>query len=176
MVRSLGLVGLAVLGMVMFTLRDQPTHPPVTVDVKATVQAARAAVDFPVLTATALPGSWYANAARLDPIAGEPGKWAFHIGYSDGEGGYIGIDESNASDPSAILGGYPYVDPVGRHTFGGVEFVRFAQSENDVWLHRATATEPYTIVLGTNSPGEGAEILRSLRSTGTAATAGPTAS
>jgi len=175
MVRSLGLVGLAVLGMIVFTLRDQPSHPPVTVDVASTVQAARSDAGFPVLAAPSLPGRWYANTARFVAVAQEPGKWEFHIGYSDGEGGYIGVDESSATDPSAILGGYTFVDPVAQRTIAGIAFDRYAQSENDVWMHRASSAEPYTIVIGTNSP-DGVTIVRALRADGAFATAGPTAS
>lgn len=176
MVRSLGLVGVIVVIVVLFNSGNQPAHPPVTVDIAATVQAARNTGAFPAIAASALPEHWYANSARFEPIAGEDGHWEFHIGYSDGEGGYLGIDATNADDPETVLGDGPLADPVESRVIAGVRFQRFAESENAVWRHAATAAEPYDILIGANTPPELEQLLSALRTEGEAAVGTPTAS
>lgn len=176
MVRSLGLVGVIVVLVALFNSGNQPTRPPVTVDVAATVQAARASAGFPVLAESALPARWYANGARFEAVPQEDGRWAYHVGYSDGEGAYLGIDATNAADPAQILGDDTYVDATGNRVIAGVRFLHYAQAENDVWMHAATATEPFTILIGANRPAELEQLITALRTDGLIAVDATTAS
>ena len=149
MVRSLGLVGLAVVGMVMFTQRNEPAHPPVSPDLAATVSAARATADFPVLAATVLPSGIYANAARLEKAADN--HWTFHIGYTDGESGFLSVDASSAVGTERMPAPFPNATPSANGTIAGITFDVYTESEAQVWFHPATASEPYAMQVSCNA-------------------------
>lgn len=161
MVRSLGLVGLAVLGMVMFTLRDQPTHPPVSVDISATVTTARTNADFPVLAMTSMPKDWYANFADLTPISGEAGRWTFHIGYVTDDAQYFGVDASDGADEQRQAA----AKPLRTETVAGLAFDVHADGESEKWIH--ADPEGYTITLtGSGSPEQWRSFVDALSATG----------
>lgn len=166
MVRSLGLVGLIVVAMVTFSQLRQPEHPPVTVDVAATVQAARAEAGFPVLAATALPEQWYANSATFAAIEGEPGHSAFHLGYTDGSGGYVGIDVSNADDPKTLTDVFESVPPLGSRVIAGLAFASYPAGEGSGWLHRAIGGEPFTIRIEATGGRAAAAVVEALAAEG----------
>lgn len=151
MVRSLGLVGLVVVGMVAFSQMSQPKHPPVTVDIAATVQAARNSADFPVLAATTLPDGVYANTARFESVTGEPGHFSYYIGYVYDTDAFLSIEASNAVGAQRMKEPFPGATPKEQRTVDGVRFAVYAQSENLVWFHAPTTAEPYAIRIASNS-------------------------
>ena len=165
MVRSMGLVGLFVVGMVAFSFFGQPEHPPVAVDVKATVEAARMGAGFPVLAATTLPDGVYANTARFEPVAGEPGHFSYYIGYVYDTDAFLSIEASSAVGAERLKEPFPGATPKEHRSVDGVRFAVYAESENLVWFHSPTAAEPYAIRIASNSPALD-ELLGMLRTTG----------
>lgn len=140
MLRSLGLVGVAVLGMVAFSLWNQPDHPPVSPELSATVQAARANAGFPVLAMTALPEGWYANAARYGSAQGTNDQPTYHLGYITQDEHYFGID--------TVLGAASIVDAVLREeSVAGLKFAVLADGNGERWISINTAATGSTITL-----------------------------
>lgn len=170
MVRSLGLVALGVAALMLFTLRDQPDRTPVTVDITATVEAARADAGYPVLAVTALPPGWYANFAEYEAVAGEPGHDAFHIGYITADEQYFAVDASNASDQRTLADEARTGKPVRTETLAEIVFEVYASDEGETWFHAGGDTEPYSITLtGTGSADQWLAFTSALATTGPAA-------
>ena len=101
MLRSLGIVALAVAALMAVTLRHTPDHPYASPDVAVTVAAARNAAPFPILAATALPAPWYANYANFDAVGA--GGWWYHLGFVDGKDAVVGIDATNEATGTAAM-------------------------------------------------------------------------
>jgi hypothetical protein len=140
MVRSLGLVGLAVIGMVAFSLWNRPTHPPVSPDISATVQAARANAAFPVLAMTTLPEGWYANAARYGSQQATNNPPTYHLGYVTQDEHYFGVD--------TMAGAVSIVDKILREeSITGLTFAVTADGDSQRWISINTAATGSTIVL-----------------------------
>lgn len=165
MVRSLGLVGIFVVGMVAFSQSGQPERPPVTVDIAATVTAARADADFPVLAMQALPKGWYANFAEYTPAGNRTKVHAFHIGYVTLDEQYFGVDVVPASSTEERT------DPVVRsESVAGLTFAVHAGDGRETWIHAADATAGYTILLtGTGSSSQWQEFTSALSAEGATA-------
>lgn len=168
MVRSLGLVAAGVAALMLFTLRDQPDRTPVTVDIAATVEAARAEGGYPVLAVTALPPGWYANFAEFSPVSGERGHHVFHVGYITADEQYFAVDASDGKDQGTIATEAKTGEALRTETVAGLEFAVYADADGETWLHTASGDEPYVITLqGTGTPDQW------LAFTSTLATAGP---
>lgn len=170
MVRSLGIVGIGVLGMVAFNYFGQPERPPVTVDIAATVQAARASADFPVLAATALPSDVYANTARFTAVSGEPGHSAVFIGYTDGTSGYVSVEASNAVGAERLKHPASFGAANGQQTIAGIRFETYADADSEMWFHPATADEAFDAQITCNSTALCDALLSSLSADGAVAT------
>ena len=148
MVRSLAVVGIAVAFLVFYSLQEKPQFSVPNVDVDATVQAARKNLDFPVLALGTVPPKWRSNGAFLDPIRGEGERWNFHVGYVTPDNHYFGIDESNQVDIGAFVSGFLYgVDTGEKRTVAGLEFKRYTNEKQQIWLHRGITSTPYAIVI-----------------------------
>ncbi len=140
MVRSLGLVSLAVIGMVAFSLWNQPDHPPVSPELSGTVQAARANAEFPVLAMTTLPKGWYANASRYGSAPGTNDQPTYHLGYITQDEHYFGVD--------TVVGAVSIVDKLLREeSITGLKFAVIADGESERWISINTAATGSTIVL-----------------------------
>ena len=140
MVRSLGLVGLAVIGMVAFSLWNQPDHPPVSPELSATVQAARANAEFPVLAMTALPEGWYANAARFGSAQGTNDQPTYHLGYITQDEHYFGVD--------TMVGALSIVDKILREeSISGLTFAVIEDGDSERWISINSAATGSTITL-----------------------------
>lgn len=156
MVRSLALVGLAVLGMVAFTFFGQPEHPPVTVDVQATVQYARADSSLPVLAMTAVPQGWYANTARYARDASP----TFHVGYVTADEHYFGIDI--ALGITSLVG-----TPVRTEQVADRTFQVFRTADGERWISSGQGEVGYTITLtGSGSAQEWQQFTSALSADG----------
>lgn len=167
MVRSLGLVAAGVAALMLFTLRDQPDRTPVTVDIAATVQAARADGGYPVLAVTALPPGWYANFAEFSAIPGERGHHAFHIGYITADEQYFAVDASDGDDQQAIVAEARTGEALRTETVAGLEFAVYADAHGETWVHTAAGDDPYVITLqGTGTPDQWLAFTNTLATTG----------
>lgn len=148
MVRSLAVVGIAVAFLVFYSLQEKPQYSVPNPDVEATVQAARTNLDFPVLALQPIPPKWRANAAFLDPVRAEDGRWMFHVGYVTPDDHYFGIDETNQVDLSGFVNGYLYgVDTGETRTVAGLDFKVYKNEKQQSWLHRGIGEIPYAIVI-----------------------------
>ena len=156
MVRSLAVVGVAVLFLVFYSLQEQPQYAVPNTDVEATVQAARKNVDFPVLALDAMPPKWRANAAFLDPLRGEDNRWVYHVGYVTPADHYFGVDASNQADITQFVNGYLYGVETGEtRMVAGLEFRVYTNEKQRTWLHRGVKKYPYAIVItGAGDPAE----------------------
>jgi hypothetical protein len=160
MVRSLGLVGVIVVGMVAFSQSGQPQRPPVTVDIPATVSAARSHADFPVLAMQALPEGWYANFAEYSAAADRSRSSAFHIGYVTPDEQYFGVDVVAATN--AVV---PTHAAVRSESVSGFTFAVYRDGGSETWIHDAAAPAGYTITLtGTGSSSQWQEFTSALSS------------
>ncbi len=143
MVRSLGVVAIALVALMLVTLRHTPDKPYASPDVAVTVTAARDAAPFPVLALTALPQPWYANYANFDAVGG--GAWWFHLGYVDGGARVVSVDATNEA---AGLDAMPTPAPTGprlRSTVvAGITFAVYADPSDatrEVWVARGTGRD-----------------------------------
>ena len=167
MVRSLGLVAIAVVGMVVFTQRNEPAHPPVPPETQQTVEAARSHADFPVLAAMTVPTGIYANAARYDSSDGK--HWHFYIGYTDGFSGYLSVE---AATDGQVRAPFPDAAPVTTQHAAGISFDVYAESEVEVWFHPSTSAEPFAMQISCNALDSCDEIRQALSASGPVATDG----
>lgn len=167
MVRSLGLVAIAVVGMVVFTQRNEPAHPPVPPEIQQTVEAARAHADFPVLAAMTLPAGMYANAARYD--SSDSKHWHYYIGYTDGLSGYLSVE--TASD-GQVRAPFPDASPIATKQAADISFDVYAESEVEVWFHPSTAEEPFAMLISCNALDSCEAIRQALSASGPVATEG----
>lgn len=148
MVRSLAVVGIAVVFLVFYSLQERPQYSVPNVDVEATVQAARKNVDFPVLALRTVPPKWRANAAYLEPVRAADGRWMFHVGYVSPSESYFGVDETNQADLSSFVNGYLFGVETGEtRTVAGLEFTVYKNAKQQTWLHRGVTDLPYAIVI-----------------------------
>jgi len=165
MVRSLGLVGIVVVGLVAFTFFGQPKHPPVTVDVAATVQAARTEAGFPVLAASSLPTGWYANYADFVLGSGGDSFSKFHVGYVTSDQHFFAVDTVDTGTPQA-----PKPEdalPVRVETFAGLKFSVYDGNGTETWIHDASATSGYVITLtGSGTQAEWSTFVAALSADG----------
>lgn len=168
MFRSLGLVALGVVTIMTLTFRNEPSHPPVTMDVQAVVRAARAEGPFPILAATTLPKDIYANAAYFDPAG--TGHWRYSIGYTDGYSGYASVEATDATGDAQLKPPFPGATPKGTRSIAGIAFDVYAESEVQVWFHGATTDAPYAIQISCNALQSCDAIRASLSTEGTVAT------
>lgn len=156
MVRSLAVVGIAVVFLVFYSLQEKPRYSVPVSDVEATVQAARTNLDFPVLALDAPPAKWRPNGAFLDPVRGADNRWIFHVGYVTPKEHYFGVDESNQPDLASFVNGYVYGSDTGEtRTVAGLEFTVYTNAKQQSWVHRGTTSAPYAIVItGAGDPEE----------------------
>ena len=167
MVRSLGLVTAGVAALMLFTLRDQPDRTPITVDIAATVEAARADAGYPVLAVTALPPGWYANFAEFSRIPGEPGHEVFHVGYITTDEHYFAVDASDANDQRSLASEARTGKALRTETVAGIAFEVYADGETERWFHSATGAAPYSITLtGTGTRDQWLAFISTLATSG----------
>lgn len=164
MIRSLAVIGIAVVFMFVYSVQQQPRWEVPAVDVAATVEAARKNVDFPVLALEPTPAGWRANAAYFDPIAGED-RWIFHIGYVSPSEAYYGVDATNQSDIDAFVSGYVAGTATGESkTIAGLTFEGFLNQKQQMWVHKSAGADPFAIVVtGSGNVSEFATFLAGLR-------------
>lgn len=148
MVRSLAVVGVAVVFLVFYSLQTKPQYSVPSVDVDATVQAARKNVEFPVLALQSIPPDWHANAAFLEPVRAEDGRWTYHVGYVTPSDYYFGIDETNQVALTDFVNSYVFgVETGEKRTVAGLEFTVYTNSKQQTWVHRGVADVPYAIII-----------------------------
>lgn len=149
MARSLGVVGLALLALMLVTVRQTPDRPYASPDVAATVAAARANAPFPVLAATTLPAGWYANYANFDAVQGASGRWYLHIGYVLPKGdhvGYLEVNATNQANPEQAMPSIaPGTQPSAHITVAGIDFAIHTAGvkgvDNELWFASGTGTD-----------------------------------
>lgn len=173
LLRSMGIVGVAVVALVTLTFRDEPQRPPVTTDVRGVITLARSEASFPVLAATTLPAGWYANAARYGK-EGVPEHLAFHVGYTDGETAYVGVEATVGDDGGALTAGLG--EATGTRTIAGVDFSVHRVGDDRYWLHRATAEEPWNLRISASDGSEADAVISALAPKGAVTTELPSAS
>ena len=147
MLRSLGIVALAVAALMAVTLRHTPSHPYASPDVAVTVTAARNAAPFPVLAATTLPTPWYANYANFDAVGA--GGWWYHLGFVDGADAVVGIDATNAATGTDAMPAQPGTR-LRATTVAGLPFTVFTdptKAGREVWVSKGVGHDgrPWTI-------------------------------
>lgn len=170
MVRSLGIVGIGVLGMVAFNLFGQPDRPPVTVDIAATVQASRAAAEFPTLAATTLTDGVYANTARFTAVSGEVGHANYFIGYTDGSDAYLSIEISDATGAERLKLADGLTSAPAADAIAGIPFDRYTDADETVWFHPSSAGEPYAAQIRCNQAPVCDAVIQALSTDGAVAT------
>ena len=157
MVRSLGIVAVAVLALVFFTSRSTPQRPVANADVAATVAAARANAPFPVLAASSLPAGWYANFASFDAVQGQSGRWQFHVGYTDGLNGFQGVDATNMTNATDMTPTAKNGIEDRHETVAGLDFTVYTMGTagDEIWVSRGIGKDgiPYSVQL-TGTPAK----------------------
>ncbi len=103
MVRSLGLVLIAVVVLVLITLRPNGKEIR-TVDYRPTLAQARVGAPYALVAPDGLQGQWRATSAYFDPPArsGVPGVTAWHVGFVTPAGAYAAFEQANGS-PGDLL-------------------------------------------------------------------------
>ncbi|MEY3408202.1 MAG: hypothetical protein RL038_1263 [Actinomycetota bacterium] len=106
MVRSMGLVGLAVLAVFLVTWRPAPETPFQPVDPVSVALGAQEMVSFELLVPD-LDSAWQSNSAWLEPVPNDITKSHWHIGWVKGSDQYFAIEQSNTEleSWSAAFGG-----------------------------------------------------------------------
>ncbi len=159
MVRSLGIVTVAVLALVFFTSRTAPQRPIANADVAATVAAARANAPFPVLAASSLPKGWYANFASFDAVQGQSGRWQFHVGYTDGVNGFQGVDATNMTNATDMTPAAKQGTEDRHQTVAGLDFTVYSMGPggDELWVSKGTGKDglPYSVQLNGTSRSAG---------------------
>lgn len=141
MLRSLGIVALAVAALMAVTLRHTPDRPYASPDVAVTVTAARDAAPFPVPAATTLPHAWYANYANFDAVGA--GGWWYHVGYVGPADAVVGIDATNESGGSDAMPS-PTGARLRSETAAGLTFDVYADATlagHEVWVAKGSGTD-----------------------------------
>jgi hypothetical protein len=137
MVRSLGLVLLAVGVVVLITLRQAPEQAAPTVDPAAAVAAAEAAGTLPVPAVPEI-GGWRVTSARYE--AGPPSLLA--IGYQTAAGDFAGYSVTDGDLADAVTGVAPEATPDGAAPVAGWQ--RWTAPDRQVWV---TQRDGATLVL-----------------------------
>lgn len=151
MVRSMGLVALAVAAVVLVTWRPTPDGGAKPVDLSAIAAGAEDRVGFPLLVPD-LPTDWVPTSARLEPATDDITHHTWHIGWVSPDGAYFGLEQSDTllveTYQSVWVGDWPG-SPV---EVGGVEWQVHLSPTGDqmVYVHRGEGW--LVALLGQNSP------------------------
>lgn len=94
MVRSMGLVGLAVLAVFLVTWRPAPETPFQPVNPASVAEGYQSMVEFQLLVPK-LADEWNSNSAWLEPVPNDITKSHWHIGWVSGADKYFAIEQSN---------------------------------------------------------------------------------
>jgi hypothetical protein len=98
LVRSLGLVLVAVAVLLLITLRPHGQEVR-TVDYRSTLSQARVGAPYALVEPTGLPATWRPTSVYFDPPArtGVPGVTTWHVGFVTPEGAYAAFEQTNGS-------------------------------------------------------------------------------
>ena len=117
MVRSLAVVLGIVAVILILTHRAQP-DPVKVVDPQPVLAVARMQADFPVVMPEAVAGL-RPTSVRWEPTPKSDGQPVWHVGFLTGEGEYVQVSQSTASDPAFIAEQTVDARPDGTVAVGG---------------------------------------------------------
>jgi hypothetical protein len=99
MVRSMGMVGIAVLLVYLVAWRPAPEQAFQPVNPTEVAQGYAESAGFNLLVPK-LPTGWQSNSAWLEPVPNDVTKFHWHIGWVLGDTQYFAIEQSNSELPN----------------------------------------------------------------------------
>lgn len=143
---------LVVLGLIavvaIFTFR--PSEPQVrVVEFQGTAAAARSTGAFDVAVPDPVPDGWLATSVRYTPSVTNPKIATWHLGFYIPPDDYVGIEQTNGTDPGFVAEATNRGKPEGQQVVDGQTWKRYFSEDNNRRALVLDSDGIITVVTGT---------------------------
>lgn len=161
MVLTVGLALAVVVVIAIFTFRPSDQHITV-VDFQPVAASARQSGAFDVALPTNIPSDWKATSVRYRPNPTDPKVATWHLGFYVPEDGYVGIEQTNGTDPGFLTEATARGTEQGEQEINGVTWKKYYSDDSRHYSLAVKQDGVTTVVTGTLSYQELAPIAAGL--------------
>lgn len=162
MVLTVGLALAVVALIAVFTFR--PSDQQITVvDYAPVATSARQSGAFDVALPTNIPSEWKATSVRYRPNPTDPKVATWHLGFYVPQDGYVGIEQTNGTDPGFVKEATAHGTEQGEQEINGVTWKRYYSEDARHYSLTTKQDGITTVVTGTLGYDELARIAVGLK-------------